>query len=205
MKYINENPNAKKSKIVLMGIGGAGNNAINRVFNNNPNEIEFIAVNTAQSELALCNCENKLLIGEETFKGLGVERQVELGRNAAQESAKEIQDALEGVDILILRCGFGGGTGTGATPIITHIAKQMGILTIVAVTQPFEFEDLTYLKGKNVEMQELEKEADILLVVSNQMILKTVKRHTTLPEALDKIEVICWNMINQAIEDLRLM
>lgn len=81
----------------------------------------------------------------------------------------------------------------------------MGVLTIVVVTQPFEFEDLTYLKGKNLEVQELEKDADILLAVSNQMILKTVKRHTTLPEALDKIEVICWNMINRAIEDLRLM
>lgn len=205
MKYFQKNHDIKKSKIVLMGVGGAGNNAINRVLNNNPNEIELIAVNADQSELALCNCESKILIGEETFKGLGVKRQFEFGKSATEESAGKIQEKLNGVDVLIIRCGFGGGTGTGAAPVIAHIAKEMGILTIAVVTQPFEFEDLTYLKDKSIEMQELQEAVDVLLVVSNQMVLKSVKKHTTLPKALDKIEKICWNMINQVIEDLDLL
>ena len=204
MKYFNENANMKKKKITLIGIGGAGNNAINRVINNNPHKIEFIAVNTDQSELDLCNCHNKLLIGQ-TLQGHGAMGQAELGRKAAEESSSKIREMLKGIDVLIIRCGLGRGTGSGASSVVSRVAKELGILTIAVVTKPFEFEDVTYIQNANEQINELQKEVDILLAVSNQMVLKTVERHTPLPEALDKIELVCWNMINQLIERLEVV
>ena len=201
MKFFNENANKKKKKIVLVGIGGAGNNAINRVIDNNPHKIEFIAINTDQSELDLCNCHNKLLIGQ-TLQGHGAMGQAELGRKAAEESSSRIREILKGEDVLIIRCGLGRGTGSGVSPVVSRIAKELGILTVAVVTEPFEFEDAAYIQNANEQINELQKEVDILLVVSNQMVLKTVERHTTLPEVLDKIEMVCWNMINQLIERL---
>lgn len=128
--------------------------------------------------------------------------QAELGRKAAEESSSKIREMLKGVDVLIIRCGLGRGTGSGVSLVVSHIAKELGILTVAVVTKPFEFEDATYIQNANEQINELQKEVDILSVVSNQMVLKTVERHTTLPEALDKIELVCWNMINQLVESL---
>ena len=174
-----------QQRIVVMGIGGCGNNEINRFLEKKwfQNEIELIAINTDKNALALCKSDNKMLLGENMLNGSGVNANPELAKAAAEESASCIQSMLEGVGLLFLVCGMGGGTGTGATPIIAKIAKEMGILTVALVSTPFRFEDGRRKINAERGINELAKYADTVIVAPNDLLLELVDRDTAMPEA----------------------
>ena len=135
---INEAENS--ARIIVVGVGGAGNNAVNRMVDENIAGVEFIGINTDKQALQFCKAPTAMQIGEKLTKGLGAGAKPEIGQKAAEESSEEISQALKGADMVFVTCGMGGGTGTGAAPVIAKIAKDMGILTVGVVTKPFRFE-----------------------------------------------------------------
>lgn len=128
------------AKIIVVGVGGAGNNAVNRMIEENITGVDFIGVNTDKQALQLCKAPKLIQIGEKLTKGLGAGARPEIGEKAAEESAEEISAAIKGSDMVFVTCGMGGGTGTGAAPVVAKLAKEMGILTVGVVTKPFRFE-----------------------------------------------------------------
>ena len=128
------------AKIIVVGVGGAGNNAVNRMIEENITGVDFIGVNTDKQALQLCKAPKLIQIGEKLTKGLGAGARPEIGEKAAEESAEEISAAIKGADMVFVTCGMGGGTGTGAAPVVAKLAKDMGILTVGVVTKPFRFE-----------------------------------------------------------------
>ena len=138
---INESENA--ARIIVVGVGGAGNNAVNRMIDENIAGVEFIGINTDKQALQFCKAPTAMQIGEKLTKGLGAGAKPEVGQKAAEESTDEITNSLTGADMVFVTCGMGGGTGTGAAPVIAGIAKGMGILTVGVVTKPFRFEART--------------------------------------------------------------
>ena len=136
---IMSNETEAAAKIIVIGVGGAGNNAVNRMVEDTIGGVEFIGVNTDKQALLLCKAPTTIQIGEKVTKGLGEGAKPEVGQQAAEESAEEISAALKGADMVFVTCGMGGGTGTGAAPIVARIAKDMGILTVGVVTKPFRF------------------------------------------------------------------
>ena len=134
-------PNNAAAKIIVIGVGGGGNNAVNRMIEENIGGVEFVGVNTDKQDLTLCKAPTPIQIGEKLTRGLGAGGNPEVGEKAAEESAEAIQSAVKGADMVFVTCGMGGGTGTGAAPVIGRIAKEQGILTIGVVTKPFSFEN----------------------------------------------------------------
>ena len=136
---IKTNESEAAARIIVVGVGGGGNNAVNRMIDEQIAGVEFIAVNTDKQALQLCKAPTLMQIGEKLTKGLGAGAQPEVGEKAAEESSEEIQAALKGADMVFVTCGMGGGTGTGAAPVIARIAKEQGALTVGVVTKPFRF------------------------------------------------------------------
>ena len=134
MLEIMTNEADSSAKIIVVGVGGAGNNAVNRMIEENIGGVEFIGVNTDKQALALCKAPTLIQIGEKLTKGLGAGAQPEIGQQAAEESAEELSAAVKGADMVLVTCGMGGGTGTGAAPVVAQIAKEQGILTVGVVT-----------------------------------------------------------------------
>lgn len=134
---IRTNEADNSAKIIVIGVGGAGNNAVNRMIDENIGGVEFIGINTDKQALQLCKAPTLIQIGEKLTKGLGAGAQPEIGQKAAEESAEELQAAVKGADMVFVTCGMGGGTGTGAAPVVAKIAKDQGILTVGVVTKPF--------------------------------------------------------------------
>ena len=128
------------ARIIVVGVGGAGNNAVNRMIDDNVQGVEFIGINTDKQDLACCKAPKLIGIGERLTKGLGAGGDPAIGEGAAKESVDELEAALTGADMVFVTCGMGGGTGTGAAPIVAQIAKELGILTVGIVTKPFSFE-----------------------------------------------------------------
>ena len=126
------------AKIIVIGVGGAGNNAVNRMIDENIGGVEFIGINTDKQALTLCKAPTLIQIGEKLTKGLGAGAQPEIGEKAAEESMEELSSAVKGADMVFVTCGMGGGTGTGAAPVVAKIAKEQGILTVGVVTKPFQ-------------------------------------------------------------------
>lgn len=176
----------KNLKIMVMGIGGAGNNEIDRFLEDDIflNEIEMVAVNTDKKDLDLCKAENKLLLGKNKLNGSGVNANPELAKEAAEESIDDIKCAIEGVELLFLVCGMGGGTGTGATPIIARTAKEMGIVTVALVTTPFRFEDRQRIINAERGVNRLTPYVDTIVVASNDLPLEIFDKDTTMSKAL---------------------
>ncbi|MGN0160541.1 MAG: cell division protein FtsZ, partial [Lachnospiraceae bacterium] len=137
------------ARIIVIGVGGAGNNAVNRMIDENIGGVEFIGVNTDKQALQLCKAPTALQIGEKLTKGLGAGAKPEVGEKAAEESTEDISQAIRGADMVFVTCGMGGGTGTGAAPVVAKIAKEMGILTVGVVTKPFRFEAKTRMTNAN--------------------------------------------------------
>ena len=133
---INEAENA--ARILVIGVGGAGNNAVNRMVDENIAGVEFIGINTDKQALQLCKAPQLIQIGEKLTKGLGAGAQPEIGAKAAEESSEELSAAIKGADMVFVTCGMGGGTGTGAAPVVAKLAKEQGILTVGVVTKPFK-------------------------------------------------------------------
>ncbi|MBI2430697.1 MAG: cell division protein FtsZ [Candidatus Levybacteria bacterium] len=175
---------ANFAKIRVMGIGGGGNNALNSMISQSQIQgVDFIAVNTDAQALLMCQSATKLQIGENFTKGLGSGGDPEVGRQAAEESTQKIKDILEGTDMVFLAAGMGGGTGTGATPIIAKVAKEVGALTIAVVTKPFSFEGTRRMVTAEDGVENLRDKVDTLIVIPNQRILDVVDRKLSLLEA----------------------
>ena len=169
--------------IKVVGVGGAGTNAVNRMVDANLQGVDFIAINTDNQALALSKAQTKIQIGEKLTKGLGAGANPEVGQKAAEESREEIADTLKGSDLVFITCGMGGGTGTGAAPVIAEIARDMGILTIGVVSKPFLFEGRQRMRNAEAGIERLKAHVDTLVVVPNDRLLSVVTKGTTMTEA----------------------
>ena len=169
--------------IKVIGIGGAGNNAVNRMVDSGIKGVEFIAVNTDRQALLLSKAPSKIQIGEKITRGLGAGANPDIGAQAAEESKTEIAEALRGADMVFVTAGMGGGTGTGAAPIVAACAKEMGILTIGVVTKPFTFEGKKRLSQAERGIESLKGKVDTLVVIPNDKLLQVIDRKTSIVEA----------------------
>ncbi len=188
--------------IKVVGVGGGGSNAVSRMVDAGMKGVEFIAVNTDAQALLACDADVKVGIGHNLTKGLGAGANPEVGAGAAAESRDEIKEALKGADMVFVTCGEGGGTGTGAAPVIAEIAKQeIGALTIGAVTKPFEFEGRKRMQAAEKGIDALRREVDTMIVVPNEKLLDIVERRTTMLEAFRQADDILRQGV-QGITDL---
>ncbi|MBR3825281.1 MAG: cell division protein FtsZ [Lachnospiraceae bacterium] len=201
MLEVKTNDTQAAAKIIVVGVGGAGNNAVNRMVDEQIDGVEFIGVNTDKQALQLCKAPKLIQIGEKLTKGLGAGAKPEIGEKAAEESSENIQNALEGADMVFVTCGMGGGTGTGAAPIVAKIAKEMGILTVGVVTKPFRFEAKTRMQNALSGIEKIKEFVDTLIVIPNDKLLEIVDRRTTMPEALKKADEVLQQAV-QGITDL---
>ena len=189
------------AKIIVVGVGGAGNNAVNRMIDEKIDGVDFIGVNTDKQALQLCKAPKLLQIGEKLTKGLGAGAKPEIGEKAAEESTEEISAALKGADMVFVTCGMGGGTGTGAAPVVAKLAKDMGILTVGVVTKPFRFEAKARMVNALNGIERIKEHVDTLIVIPNDKLLEIVDRRTTMPEALKKADEVLQQAV-QGITDL---
>lgn len=201
MLEIKTNESEAAAKIIVCGVGGGGNNAVNRMIDEQIAGVEFIAINTDKQALQLCKAPTLMQIGDKITKGLGAGARPEVGEKAAEESAEEISAALKGADMVFVTCGMGGGTGTGATPVVARIAKEQGALTVGVVTKPFRFESKTRMNNALAGIEKLKENVDTLIVIPNDKLLEVVDRRTTMPEALKKADEVLQQGI-QGITDL---
>ena len=196
---INEAENS--ARILVIGVGGAGNNAVNRMVEENIMGVEFIGINTDKQALQFCKAPTAMQIGEKLTKGLGAGARPDVGEKAAEESSEEISQALKGADMVFVTCGMGGGTGTGAAPVVAKIAKDMGILTVGVVTKPFRFEAKARMTNALNGIECLKQAVDTLIVIPNDRLLEIVDRRTTMPDALKKADEVLQQAV-QGITDL---
>lgn len=189
------------AKIIVLGVGGAGNNAVNRMIDENIGGVEFIGVNTDKQALQLCKAPTLIQIGEKLTKGLGAGAQPEIGEKAAEESAEELSAAVKGAQMVFVTCGMGGGTGTGAAPVVAKIAKEQGILTVGVVTKPFKFEAKKRMINAVAGIEKLKENVDTLIVIPNDKLLEIVDRRTSMPDALKKADEVLQQAV-QGITDL---
>ena len=196
---INEADNA--ARILVIGVGGAGNNAVNRMIDESIAGVEFIGINTDKQALQFCKAPTAMQIGEKLTKGLGAGAKPEIGEKAAEESSEELAQAMTGADMVFVTCGMGGGTGTGAAPVVAKIAKDMGILTVGVVTKPFRFEAKTRMSNAIAGIERLKESVDTLIVIPNDRLLEIVDRRTTMPDALKKADEVLQQAV-QGITDL---
>ncbi len=195
------NQQGAEAKIIVVGVGGAGNNAVNRMVDENIGGVEFIGINTDKQALQLCRAATTLQIGEKITKGLGAGAQPEIGQKAAEENIEEITAAIKGADMVFITCGMGGGTGTGAAPVVAGLAKEMGILTVGVVTKPFKFEAKARMNNAVSGIERLKENVDTLIVIPNDRLLEIVDRRTTMPDALKKADEVLQQAV-QGITDL---
>ena len=190
------------AKIKVLGVGGGGNNALNSMISDSKIQgVEFIAVNTDLQALLANNADIKLQIGERVTKGLGSGANPEIGTAAAEESRDKIRDLLAGTDMVFITAGEGGGTGTGAAPIIASVAKEVGALTVAVVTKPFLFEGTRRMVQAEEGIEKLKKEVDTLIVIPNQRILDVIRKEDTLLNAFRMADSVLSQGV-QSISDL---
>src|ERR687887_2053875 len=188
--------------IKVVGVGGGGTNAVNRMVDAGLRGVEFIAVNTDAQALAMCDADIKLNIGHELTKGLGAGADPEVGLGAANESRDDIKEGLKGADMVFVTAGEGGGTGTGAAPVIAEIAKQeIGALTVGVVTRPFDFEGAQRMQQALDGIDKLRSQVDTLIIVPNQKLLEVVELRTSISEAFRMADDILRQGV-QGITDL---
>ena len=189
------------AKIIVVGVGGAGNNAVNRMVTEGIVGVDFIGVNTDIQALQLCKASRVIQIGEKLTKGLGAGANPEIGEKAALENEEMIKEAIEGADMIFVACGMGGGTGTGAAPVIARIAKEMGILTVGVVTKPFAFEGKVRMMNALSGIDRIKEFVDTLIVIPNDKLLLIVDKNTSVPSALQKADEVLQQAV-QGITDL---
>lgn len=187
--------------IKVVGVGGGGNNAINRMINAGIKSAEFVAVNTDKQALLMSKAKHRIQIGEKLTGGKGAGSEPEIGFKAAEESKDILQQMLEGTDLVFITAGMGGGTGTGAAPVIAGLAKEMGILTIAVVTKPFGFEGRRRMENAEKGLKELKNNVDTLVVIQNEKLLKIVPKGTPIVEAFRTADDVLRQGI-QGISDL---
>ena len=190
MLEIKNNEVEAAAKILVVGVGGAGNNAVNRMVEENITGVEFLGVNTDSQALKMCNSHRLLQIGEKLTQGLGAGAVPEIGEKAAEESAETIATAIKGAHMVFVTCGMGGGTGTGAAPVIAKIAKEQGALTVGIVTKPFRFEAKKRMENAIGGIEKLKQHVDTLIVIPNDKLLDIVDRRTSMDDALKKADEV---------------
>lgn len=189
------------AKILVIGVGGGGNNAVNRMIEEGIQGVEFVCINTDKQHLLNCKAPVCLQVGEKLTKGLGAGADPEVGRAAAEENREEITDIVKGADMVFVTCGMGGGTGTGAAPIVAEISKELGILTVGIVTKPFRFEARSRMNNALSGIENLKRNVDTLIVIPNDKLLEIVDRRTSMPDALKKADEVLQQGV-QGITDL---
>ena len=171
------------AQIKVIGVGGGGQNAVNRMIAEGLSGVEFIAVNTDQQALMLSSAPMRVRVGDKVTRGLGAGGNPELGEKAAEESSDELYTIIKGADMVFITCGMGGGTGTGASPVIARIAKDLGSLTIGVVTKPFSFEGTPRMRAAEAGIEKLKEHVDTLIVIPNDRLLDIVDKHATLQQS----------------------
>lgn len=172
-------------KIKVVGVGGAGCNAVNRMIDGGLQGVQFVAVNTDKQILQISKAETKMVIGEKLTRGFGAGSNPEVGQKAAEESRTMIEEELKGTDLVFITAGMGGGTGTGAAPVIAQIAREMGILTIAVVTKPFDFEGAHRRLNAEIGISNLSKFVDTTIIVPNQKLIEHLREKTTFVKAFE--------------------
>lgn len=186
------------ARIRVVGVGGSGGNAINHMLNSKVRGVDFIAVNTDAQDLHNSLSKKKIHIGKNLTRGLGTGMNPELGKQAAEETKEELQEALKGSDMVFVTCGMGGGTGTGAAPVVAKTARELGALTVAVVTKPFSFEGQQRMRLAELGLEELKKEVDALVIIPNDRLLAIVQRETSLKNAFS----MCDDILKQAVEGI---
>lgn len=189
------------AKILVIGVGGAGNNAVNRMIDENINGVDLIAINTDKQVLATSKAPTKIQIGEKLTKGLGAGAKPEVGAGAIEENREEITELVKDADMVFVTCGMGGGTGTGAAPVVAEIARNLGILTVGVVTKPFSFEGKPRMNNAIAGIDRLKEHVDTLIVVPNDKLLQICDKRTTIPDALKKADEVLQQGV-QGVTDL---
>ncbi len=185
-------------QIKVIGVGGSGSNTVSRMAKFEIAGVELISINTDAQALHFSKASKKVLIGKDVTKGLGTGMDMNLGRDSAEESRKEILENLKGADMVFITCGLGGGTGSGASPIVAEISKGLGILTVAVVTTPFSFEGEQRKKVAEAALKNLTDKVDSLLVISNDKLLKIIDETTTVSNAF----LICDDVLCQAVQGI---
>ncbi len=187
--------------IKVVGVGGGGTNAVNRMIDAGVRGVEFIAVNTDNQALAMCDADVKIHIGGTITKGLGAGADARVGRDAAEESREELKEAMRGADMVFVTAGEGGGTGTGAAPVIAQIAREQGALTVGVVTRPFAFEGVQRTRRAEDGIEELKKQVDSVIVIPNERLIQVVERRTSILDAFKMADDVLRQGV-QGITDL---
>jgi len=186
------------ARIKVIGIGGSGKNALNHMIASKVKGVEFIVMNTDTQDLHNSLAEKKVHLGKNLTKGLGAGMNPEIGKRAAEETKAEIQDVIKGADMVFIACGMGGGTGTGAAPIVAQAAKEQGILTVAVVTKPFSFEGNQRMKLAEMGLSELEKEVDAILIIPNDRLIVISGKDVGFRQAF----ALCDEVLKQAVEGI---
>ncbi len=189
------------ARIKVVGVGGGGGNALNRMIRSNIKGIDFIAINTDAQALYHSEAVTKINIGKATTRGLGAGSHPDVGRQAAEESSEEIKQAIDGAEMVFITCGLGGGTGTGAAPVIAEIARDLGILTVAVVTKPFSFEGHRRRTQAEEGLENLKNKVDTLITIPNDKILSLIDKKTPLTEAFQVVDDVLRQGV-QGISDL---
>ncbi len=186
------------ARIVVLGVGGGGSNAVNRMIQSGVRGVEFIAINTDTQALARCEAQTRLHIGEKLTRGLGAGGNPNTGEKAAEESAEQIADLIRDADMVFIAAGMGGGTGTGAAPVIAQISKDLGALTVGVVTKPFSFEGRQRAKNAEEGIVQLRERVDTLITIPNDRLLEVIDRKTTLEQAFMEVD----DVLRQGIQGI---
>jgi cell division protein FtsZ len=186
------------ARIMVIGVGGSGKNAVNHMINSKVKGVSFITMNTDTQDLHHSLAEKKIHMGKNLTKGLGAGMDPEIGRKAAEETKSEIQDVVKGADMVFIACGMGGGTGTGAAPMVARTAKEQGILTIGVVTKPFFFEGNFRMKLAEKGIEDLSREVDAIIVIPNDKLLQIADKNTNLKDSF----ATCDDVLRQAVEGI---
>lgn len=186
------------ARIKVIGIGGSGQNAVNHMLESDVSGVDFVAINTDAQDLQESPVKEKIHIGKNLTRGLGTGMNPELGKRAAEETKEEIQGAVKGSDMVFITCGMGGGTGTGAAPVVAQVARESGALTVAVVTKPFFFEGAQRKELAEEGLLALQKEVDALIVIPNDRLLQTVDKDTTASDAFR----LCDEVLREAVEGI---
>ncbi len=186
------------ARIKVVGVGGSGCNAISRMISSRIKGVDFIAVNTDAQALHHSQATDKVHIGRSLTRGLGAGMNPELGRAAAEESKKDIEKLLKGADMVFVTCGLGGGTGTGASPIVAEVAREMGALTVAIVTKPFSFEGAERFRIAEEGFEQLKNKVDTIIVIPNERLLQIIDKKTSLLDAFKTVD----NILKQAVQGI---
>ncbi len=201
MFEIKPNDDQAQPKIFVIGVGGAGNNAVNRMADEQIGGVELVGINTDKQTLDSCKASIKVQIGEKLTKGLGAGAKPEIGASAVEENREEITDIIKDANMVFVTCGMGGGTGTGAAPVVAEMAKKLGILTVGVVTKPFSFEGKPRMNNAIAGIAKLRENVDTLIVIPNDRLLQICDKRTKIPEALKKADTVLQQGV-QGITDL---